>query len=87
MSIQVFERKHTEYEKQIIDSISNKIIEEFNFEDDEKFRNLSVQQQYYYLGLIRGMNTVLDIFTQDDFSEVNNALIKFLNSDKSILDK
>lgn len=78
--IQLPERELTDYEQTILNSVCDRAELDFDFLDNDKFRNLSVPEQYMYLGLVRGMNTILEISTQDDNSE--SKIIDFLNKDK-----
>ena len=75
--LQLQERNYTSVESDIINSIINKIIDGFDFNDEESFRNLSVQEQYCYLGMIFGMNNILEILGEYEDDE---KLMKFIDS-------
>lgn len=76
--MQLPERTLTDYEQTILTSVCDKVELDFDFLDDDKFRNLSVPEQYMYLGLTRGMNTVFELFTIADGAETK--IIDFLNN-------
>lgn len=80
--LQLQERNYTDMETDIINSIINKIIDGFDFNDEESFRNLSVQEQYCYLGMIFGMNNILEILGEYEDDE---KLMKFIDSLESSL--
>lgn len=80
--LQLQERNYTSVESDIINSIINKIIDGFDFNDEESFRNLSVQEQYCYLGMIFGMNNILEILGEYEDDE---KLMKFIDSLESSL--
>ena len=76
MIIQVPEREFTEKELNVHSSVLNKIMEEVDFQDDNIFNSLTTEEQYYYLGLTRGINNVFITMTADD----NPDVIKYMES-------
>lgn len=82
--IQLPERRYNDYETKVLSNVVKKVEADFDFFNDETFRQLSVQEQYLYFGLIRGMNTILEICTRDNekYPEVKKMLSDFFNFSK-----
>lgn len=77
--LQIPERVLTDYDKDVLNSISDKINQGVDFLNDETYMSLSDQEKYLYLGLMRGMNTILSIMTKDNIPEVNNLLENYFD--------
>lgn len=59
--VDLFEFSVPEKDKEIFNSLVNKMVDGYDFRDSEKFEALSKEEQYMYIGYTFGINNIISM--------------------------
>ena len=59
--VDFFEFKVSEKDKEVFNTLVNKMMQGYDFRDSEKFEALSKEEQYMYIGYTFGINNIISM--------------------------
>ena len=74
--VDLFEFEVPEKDKEVFNSLVNKMMQGYDFRDSEKFESLSKEEQYMYIGYTFGVNNIISMAEEN----LGNKSAEVLNS-------
>ena len=75
--VDLFEFKVPEKDKEVFNTLVNKMMQGYDFRDSKKFEALSKEEQYMYIGYTFGINNIISMAEEnlgDKSAEILNAI-------------